>query len=103
MGVFTNAISGVSGWASPGAPAKTRGLARWLLDRLHRRSVEKSRLVLVERITLAPRQMLALVEADGQRLLLATSAEGTPVFYPLRGAATRRAARSERGAKGTDA
>jgi hypothetical protein len=41
------------------------------------------RLALLERIALAPRQSLALVEADGRRILVATSAEGGPAFYPL--------------------
>ena len=47
-----------------------------------RRRVEP-RLALVERITLAPRQSLALIEAEGRRILVATSAEGGPAFYPL--------------------
>jgi hypothetical protein len=38
---------------------------------------------LLERITLAPRQSLALIEAEGRRILVATSAEGGPAFYPL--------------------
>lgn len=59
------------------------GLASWLLSRIHRTAHTQSRLTLLERISLAPRQSLALVEADGQRLLVATSAEGTPLFYPL--------------------
>jgi hypothetical protein len=41
------------------------------------------RLALVERISLAPRQSLALVEAEGRLLLVATSAEGGSAFYPL--------------------
>lgn len=41
------------------------------------------RLALVERIALAPRQSLALVKAEGRLLLVATSAEGGPAFYPL--------------------
>lgn len=44
------------------------------------------RLVLIERIALAPRQSLALVEAEGQQLLIATSPESAPVFYALGGA-----------------
>lgn len=54
---------------------------------------------MLERISLAPRQSLALVEADGRRFLVATSAEGTPAFYPLdapgRQAAADRAAGTE--------
>ncbi len=60
----------------------------------------RARLELLERIALAPRQSLALVEADGRRFLVASSAEGSPAFYPLDAAArlsaqagTRRMAR----------
>jgi len=38
---------------------------------------------LLERIALAPRQSLALVEAKGRRFLVATSPEGAPAFYAL--------------------
>ena len=41
------------------------------------------RLELLERIPLAPRQSLALVEAEGRRFLVATSAEGGPAFFAL--------------------
>ena len=59
------------------------GLAGWLLARM--RAVQRTgpRLALLERITLAPRHSLALVEAEGRRLLVATSPEGAPVFFPL--------------------
>ena len=63
------------------------GLAGWLLARL--RNVgrglgkEAPKLALVERITLAPRQTLALVEAEGRRFLVASSAEGAPAFFAL--------------------
>jgi len=59
------------------------GLAGWLLGRLRRGSGPGPRLVLRERITLAPRQTLALVEAEGRRFLIATSPEGAPAFYAL--------------------
>ena len=68
------------------------GLAVWLLNQwrsarsgLALRGLGKQapRLALVERITLAPRQTLALVEAEGRRFLVASSAEGAPAFYPL--------------------
>jgi flagellar biogenesis protein FliO len=61
------------------------GLARWLLDRLHGSGRQRPRLELLERIALAPRQSLALVEAEGRRFLVATSPEGAPFFYPLDG------------------
>jgi hypothetical protein len=69
-----------------------RGLAGWLLGRLHGLRRTPPRLAVLERITLAPRQSLALVEAEGRRFLVATSPEGTPVFYPL-DAASRAPAR----------
>lgn len=63
---------------------QVRGLTGWLLARLARgRQRSAPRLALVERITLAPRQSLALVEAEGRHILVATSAEGASAFYPL--------------------
>jgi len=68
------------------ANAKTMpvgGLTAWLLGRLGSGRRPAPRLALLERITLAPRQSLALVEAEGRRFLVATSPEGAPAFYPL--------------------
>ena len=62
------------------------GLGGWLLDRLRTASRAQPRLALLERIALAPRQSLALVEAEGRRFLVATSPEGAPAFYALDGA-----------------
>jgi flagellar biogenesis protein FliO len=59
------------------------GLAGWLIERLRGIERREPRLALLERIALAPRQSLALVEAEGRRILVATSAEGGPAFYPL--------------------
>lgn len=59
------------------------GLAGWLLERLRRSRRPPPRLALLERIALAPRQSLALVEAEGRRFLVATSPEGAPAFYAL--------------------
>jgi flagellar biogenesis protein FliO len=59
------------------------GLAGWLWTRLKRNARPRPRLALLERIVLAPRQSLALVEADGRKFLVATSPEGSPAFYPL--------------------
>jgi len=61
------------------------GLVEWLLARLRRSSQPEPRLALLERVTLAPRQSLALVEAEGRRFLVATSQEGGPAFYALDG------------------
>ena len=59
------------------------GWAGWLLGRLNGGDRPRPRLALLERIALAPRQSLALVEADGRRFLVATCADGGPVFYAL--------------------
>lgn len=69
---------------------KVGGLAGWLLERMHRVARPRPRLAMLERITLAPRQTLALVEADGRKFLVASSADGSPSFYPLEGARSRR-------------
>lgn len=66
-----------------GAVERSGGLAAWLLQRLGAKPRPRPRLALLERLTLAPRQTLSLVEADGRRLLIATSPEGTPAFYAL--------------------
>jgi hypothetical protein len=59
------------------------GLAGRLLARWRGRVGAQARLALLERITLAPRQTLSLVEAEGKRFLIASSPEGAPAFYPL--------------------
>lgn len=63
--------------------AQIGGIAGWLIGRWRGRKTATARLALVERIMLAPRQSLALVEAEGRRILVATSAEGAPAFFPL--------------------
>ena len=66
------------------------GWAGWLMRRAAVRFTKlgkgedaRRRLALIERIALAPRQSLALVEAEGRRILVAVSAEGGPAFYAL--------------------
>jgi flagellar biogenesis protein FliO len=59
------------------------GLTGWLMGRMRIAQRATPRLAMLERITLAPRQSLALVEVDGRRLLVATSPEGAPAFFPL--------------------
>lgn len=60
-------------------------LLKPLLRRLRGERRPQPRLELLERISLAPRQSLALVEAEGRRFLVATSVEGGPAFYALDG------------------
>ncbi len=67
---------------------KIGGLAGWLLARLRRVSRPQHSLALLERITLAPRQSLALIEAEGRKFLVATSADGSPAFLALDDRAT---------------
>lgn len=74
------------------APA-TGGLAGWLLGRLRGAKCPQPRLAVVERITLAPRQSLALVDVEGRRFLIATSPEGAAAFHALDDRAVRPAAR----------
>jgi flagellar biogenesis protein FliO len=66
------------------------GLSGWVLNRLRGLNIGRTRrkeprLAVIERIALAPRQSLALVEAEGRRFLVATSPEGTPAFHALEG------------------
>ena len=65
------------------------GIAGWLLQRACGGKAPERRLTLVDRIALGPRQSLVLVEAEGQRILVAASGEGGVVFYPLDGSSHR--------------
>jgi flagellar biogenesis protein FliO len=87
-----------------GKSPRIGGVAGWLMRKLNSKQRDSQRLALLDRITLAPRQSLALIEAEGRRILVATSAEGGPSFYPLddrfgtmtQGTARRRAPRQAR-------
>ena len=73
------------------------GLAVWLLGKLRMRlsgarradGSSAPRLALVERISIAPRQTLALIEAEGRRFLVASSEDGAAAFYPVDGGVTK--------------
>lgn len=103
--------TGAAMQASTRQTAAVGGLAGWLLERLRlgfgrglRRGLGRGaqrapRLALVERIALAPRQQLALVEAEGRRLLVATSPDGAPTFYALDGGEVVAGARATRPAR----
>lgn len=60
-----------------------QSLIAWFLDHLRPRSHPQPRLAVLDRVMLAPRQSLVLVEAEGRRLLVATSPEGSPSFYAI--------------------
>jgi hypothetical protein len=83
-----------SGQAKPGS-GMVGGLTGWLLTKLRREGRPRPQLAVLERITLAPRQSLTLIETSGQRLLVATSADGTPAFYPVGGSGRQAAVRGK--------
>ena len=64
-------------------PSAVGGLAGWLLSRFSARPKPRPKLAILERLTLAPRQTVCLVEAEGRKFLIATSSAGTPALYPL--------------------
>ena len=78
---------------SGGEPAPVAGLAGWLLTRWRREVRPPRRLRVMERVTLGPRQTVSLIEADGQRFLVAISPDGSPAIQRL-GARTRPAGRT---------
>jgi hypothetical protein len=49
-----------------------------------------ARLALIARIELGARQTVALIEAEGERLLVASSADGGVSFFPLNGSDSNR-------------
>ncbi len=65
-------------------------------DGSRRREKPRPRLALVERISLAPRQSLALVEAEGRKFLVATSHDSGTAFYALGESPRQGVARAQR-------
>jgi Flagellar biosynthesis protein, FliO len=59
------------------------GIAGWLLAHFHSDKRPQPRLTILERVTLAPRQSLTLIEAEGRTLLVATSPDCAPTFFAL--------------------
>jgi flagellar biogenesis protein FliO len=59
------------------------GLTGWLLRCWRRSTAHPARLALIERIALGPKHSVALIEAEGVRLLVAISTDGAPVFFSL--------------------
>lgn len=76
------------------------GVFGWLVKKLKtgfaQREQHGSRLTLLDRISLAPRQSLVLIEAEGRRILVATSSDGGSAFFALDGEAHRASDRPHR-------
>ena len=60
-----------------------RSFGAWLMKRLRSRAEDASRLKVLERIRVTPRQLLLLIEAEGERLLVATSEGSASTIYRL--------------------
>jgi flagellar biogenesis protein FliO len=76
-------IEVAAGRGLSGASWDRRGIVGWILALSRRRVHSQTRLAVLERITLAPRQSLTLIEAEGCKLLVATSPDAAPTFYAL--------------------
>lgn len=88
MGAFIEALTSAIGRNGPVreevAPTR-RSLGARLMKRFRFRSEVAPRLRVVERVRVTPRQALVLVEAEGERLLVATSDGSASVIHPLGG------------------
>lgn len=63
--------------------ASSNRMIGWLLSYLRVAERRQPVLTVLERVALAPRQSLALVEAKGRTILVATSPECSPTFFAL--------------------
>jgi flagellar biogenesis protein FliO len=83
VGVFANTLTAICRDEETSGNWSRQGALQWLFERLRARSRMQPKLAVLGRVNLAPRQFLTLVESEGQRLLVASSADGAPAFYPL--------------------
>jgi len=65
------------------APTR-RGFGAWLIDRLRPRCSSAPKLRVLEQIRVTPKQVLFLIEVEGERLLMAASDASAPAFYPFK-------------------
>jgi len=72
-----------NGQAVCGESRNQRSPGAWLLERLRCRSGDDPPLRVLGRIRVTPRQGLLLIEAEGERLLVATSDGSAATIYPL--------------------
>lgn len=87
MGVIQDALGSLANRSRAEERSKVRthrGLGAWFVDRLRRGATTSNRLRVVEQIRVTPRQLLVLVEVEGERLLMATSDVSAPAFYPVK-------------------
>jgi hypothetical protein len=84
LGVFAEALMNVHRKnGGDRSVSKWRGVTAWVFERIRRRSAMRSRMAVLEKISFAPRQSLALIEVDGERVLVGSSQDGSPQFYRL--------------------
>jgi len=91
MGVFAQALRGVSVEAqrvTSGQTLAKKGLAVWLIGKLRPQVDSMPRVRILERIRVTPRQVLILVEVEGERLLMGASDGSTPAFHLVKKRAT---------------
>lgn len=91
MSGFANALCNATGVnRMTDATRSWRGMWNSIFERLQRRCSASSRLALVEKISVAPRQSVALIEVDGEKLLVGLSPVESPRFFRLKGEQSRR-------------
>lgn len=84
MEIFANALAN----AAAGNHRK-RFVLNWrawtsaVSERLHRGRAVAPRLAVLERVNIAPRQSVALIEVEGEKLLVGASQDGSPTFFRL--------------------
>lgn len=64
-------------------PLNWRGVTAAIIARLRRGGTEMPRLAVLGRVNIASKQSVALIEVEGERLLVGTSQEGAPRFFRL--------------------
>jgi flagellar biogenesis protein FliO len=68
---------------SDGTLLNWRGVTAAIFARLHRSGTEMPRLAVLGRVNIAPKQSVALIEVEGERLLVGTSQDRAPRLFRL--------------------
>ena len=84
MGAFANALSNA---AIKNGPIRTilswRSVTATIFERLSRRATAIPKMAVLERVNVAPRQFIALIDVEGEKLLVSASQNGSPRFFRL--------------------